>query len=733
MSEATFEVPPGLPDIVSLGIRLWGEPTERTPGKVLFGAHGSKCIRPAPTNTWFDHEARVGGGYIDIYKLNFGKLPEAKPSNKRIVETYDYVNADGQLLFQVVRYEPKDFRQRRPDGKGGWIWKMDGVEKVLYRLPQVIAAIADTRLVFVAEGEKGVAAIERLGFTGTCSPGGAGKWRGEYSPWLRDADVILLGDNDDAGRKHVEQVAGFLRGIAGRVRVLALPGLPEKGDVADWIAAGGTASALAELVAQAPEWTPSPKAQATEPEPPTKRARRKARQPDVAAILEGYDLTEDGIALAFAAKHQDLLRYDHSIGKWFQWTGKAWRQDEVKLGFSWSRRMCRQLAKEAGTEGGQLATLAKASTAAAVERFSQSDPALAVTSAIWDNDPFLLGTPGGTLDLHTAELRDPVREDHITKLTSVAPSMMPDCPQWLAFLDQATKSDAGLIRFLKQWCGYCLTGDIREHALVFAHGPGGNGKGVFLNVVRSIMGDYAKNAAMDTFTASDFDKHTTDLAMLRGARLVTASETEEGRAWAEKRIKELTGGDPITARFMRQDNFTFQPQFKLTIIGNHKPILRNVDDAARRRINMVPFLYKPPVTDKELEAKLLKEAPGILRWMIEGCLDWQKNGLIQPGVVVQATAEYFSEQDTVNQWVEDCCVIGATQSDTLAILFRSWSDYALANGEKPGTTKWFTQTLTRLGCEAVKHTPGNNAKRGFKGIGVKIVKPVDRTQPTDAS
>ena len=211
---AEYEVRPGLPDIVSLGIRLWGKPTKRTPSRVLFGTNGSKCIELAPINLWFDHEANVGGGYCALYKLNFGKLPEAKPSNKRIVDSYDYVNADGKLLFQVIRYEPKDFRQRRPDGNGGWIWKMAGVEKVLYRLPQVIAAIADNRLVFVAEGEKGVAAIERLGFTGTCSPGGAGKWRAEYSPWLRDADVVLLPDNDDAGRKHVEQVAGFLDGIA---------------------------------------------------------------------------------------------------------------------------------------------------------------------------------------------------------------------------------------------------------------------------------------------------------------------------------------------------------------------------------------------------------------------------------------------------------------------------------------------------------------------------------------
>ena len=309
------------------------------------------------------------------------------------------------------------------------------------------------------------------------------------------------------------------------------------------------------------------------PLPQTKRKTKPATS------LEGFDLTEDGIALAFAAKHQDLLRYDHSIGKWFRWTGIAWRQDEVKLAFSWCRKTCRELAKEAEAADGQLTTLAKAATAGAVERFAQSDPVLAVTSVIWDRDPFLLGTPAGTLDLRTAELLPPTREDHITKLTSVTPAVMPDCPQWLAFLDQVTKGDAGLIRFLKQWCGYCLTGDIREHALVFAHGPGGNGKSVFINVVRSIMGDYAQTAAMDTFTATQSDKHPTDLAMLRGARMVTASETEEGRAWAEARIKALTGGDPITARFMRQDFFTFQPQFKLTIIGNHQPALHNVDEA----------------------------------------------------------------------------------------------------------------------------------------------------------
>ena len=431
-------------------------------------------------------------------------------------------------------------------------------------------------------------------------------------------------------------------------------------------------------------------------------------------------LTEDDIALAFIAAHGAELRFDHTRGAWFQWSGRAWRQDETKLAFSWARRVCRMGANGATTDNKET-TLKKAGTAAAVERFAQSDPAVAVTSALWDRDAFLLGTPGGTVDLRTGQLREANAEDFITRLTATTPDMAMACPLWLAFLEEATNRDQGLIRFLQQWCGYALTGDTREHALLFIFGSGGNGKGVFLNTIAGIMGEYCTIAAMESFAASQGERHPTDLAMLRGARMVYASETEEGRAWAEARIKSLTGGDPITARFMRQDFFTYTPAFKLTIIGNHRPVLRNVDDAARRRFNMAPFIHTPERPDRQLEAKLRAEWPAILRWMIEGCLDWQANGLVRPTSVAAATAAYFSEQDIVHQWVEECCDRGATRSDTMAGLFRSWSDYALANGEKPGTTKWFSQTLGRLGCEPVKNTPQQNGKRGFMGIAVKPV------------
>jgi putative DNA primase/helicase len=182
----------------------------------------------------------------------------------------------------------------------------------------------------------------------------------------------------------------------------------------------------------------------------------------------------------------------------------------------------------------------------------------------------------------------------------------------------------------------------------------------------------------------------------------------------------MTGGDTIRARYMRQDFFAYRPQFKLVIVGNHKPVLRNVDEAARRRFNIIPFVHKPPVPDRQLEEKLRPEWPAILAWAIEGAIDWQKNGLVRPAVVANATDEYFAEQDIVRRWVEECCETGDRNiCDTTEALFASWSAYAIANGERPGTTKWFSPVLQRLGAEPVADTPGHRKKRGFLRITVK--------------
>ena len=432
------------------------------------------------------------------------------------------------------------------------------------------------------------------------------------------------------------------------------------------------------------------------------------------------DLTEDQVALVFAHKFTGQLLFCHTARSWYRWTGAIWAKEETRLAYTWARELCRKAASDAENVKVR-ATFGKAGTAAGVERFAQADRAFAVTVAVWDVDPWLLGTPGGTVDLRQGLLRPADPSDRITKSAVVAPSVELHCPQWLAFLDETTGHDAELIRFLRQWCGYCLTGDTREHALLFGYGPGGNGKSVFINTVAHIMADYALTAGMETFAASRNERHSTELARLRGARMVTASETEEGQAWAESRVKQVTGGDPITARFMRQDDFTYLPHFKLTVVGNNKPVLRTVDDAMKRRFRMVPFLNKPKKPDKELEAKLRLEAPGILRWMIEGCLDWQRNGLIRPQVIDEATKEYFEDQDSYAQWVEECCDIGWDCADTNGSLWSSWANHAKRTGADMGSNKGLTQWLERAGYGRIKDERGIRG-RGMKGLRVRVHK-----------
>lgn len=436
---------------------------------------------------------------------------------------------------------------------------------------------------------------------------------------------------------------------------------------------------------------------AAEPKPRPK-ARPKPRAEMPTAALDDVELTEDGVALAFTERFGGTLRFDHDAGAWFEWMGDHWRQDGTGLAFAWCREVARGASADADDR--DRATVRRKSFAAGVEAFVRTDRAHAVRQNVWDTDPFLLGVPGGVVDLRTGRLNAPAPEQGITKLAAVPPADRADCPLWLAFLTEACGGDGDVVAFLRRWCGYCLTGDTREHALIFLYGPGGNGKSVFLNTVARIIGAYATTAAMDTFTSSKGDKHPTELALLRGARMVSASETEEGRAWAEARIKQMTGGDPITARFMHKDFFTYRPSFKLTIVGNHAPALANVDDAARRRFNIVPFVHKPVNPDRQLEDKLVAEWPAILRWMIDGTGEWLRNGLQQPESVRAATADYFSEQDMVAQWLaEDCTLTPAnpTHFETNDELFKSWTDFAHAAGETVGSKKAMAPRLRRHG------------------------------------
>jgi putative DNA primase/helicase len=328
----------------------------------------------------------------------------------------------------------------------------------------------------------------------------------------------------------------------------------------------------------------------------------------------------------------------------------------------------------------------------------------------------LLGTPGGTVDLRTGEMRKAVPGEMITKITAVAPAAAPDCPTWLRFLKRVTGESTELQDYLQRAGGYCLTGLIAEHAMFFNYGTGANGKSVLMGTIASIIQDYHRAAPIETFTVSNTDRHPTDLAGLRGARLVTVTETEEGRRWAQSRISMITGGDKISARFMRQNYFDYLPNFKLWISGNHKPGLRSVNEAIQRRMNMLPFAVTIPEgeRDKNLPEKLKAEWPGILRWLIQGCLEWQRIGLAPPAVVTEATAAYLEAEDVILAWIEDCCDREKSEWQAIEALHSSYRNWAAESEEYDGGKRWFGKCLEDRGF-------GRKKRHGDRGhIGLRV-------------
>ncbi len=433
------------------------------------------------------------------------------------------------------------------------------------------------------------------------------------------------------------------------------------------------------------------------------------------------DYADDALALKFASRHQHRLRFVKRWDRWMIWDGKRWSPDDTLRVIDLARDIAREASSEIIRNRGSKASLAASSkTVSAIESLARADRRHASRAEDWDTDPWSLNTREGTIDLQTGMLRPHNPADFITKITAVGPSG--DCPMWLSFLRRVFNGDESLIVYVQRMLGYSLTGSTREHALFFLYGTGGNGKGVFLNTFHRILGDYSTISAMETFTVANNERHPTEVAMLRGARLVTAQETEDGQRWAELKIKALTGGDSVTARFMRQDFFTFTPLFKLLIAGNHKPSLRSVDEAVRRRFNLIPFTVTIPKSerDPDLAEKLKEEWPGILAWAIQGCLEWQRIGLTPPSIVLEATESYLADEDTLGRFLQERCEVqdDPNAMEGLQELYASYKDWCGLSGEHVVSAKKFSQKLEDRKYERC-HAPATR-RSAFRGIRLRI-------------
>ncbi|MHB8419129.1 MAG: DNA primase family protein [Myxococcales bacterium] len=417
------------------------------------------------------------------------------------------------------------------------------------------------------------------------------------------------------------------------------------------------------------------------------------------------------------------IRFCAPWKKWLVYDGTRWRLDDSGHVARKVKQRIRDLHLWAVKKDYELiakffARSEKRSVREAVQALAAVEEPVQVAPGDFDADPWLLNVRNGTVDLRTGKLRPHRREDYCTKLAPVVYDANAKAPTWVVFLERIFSRNADLFGFVQRAAGYSLTGDVGEQCLFIAHGAGANGKSTMLEVLRAAMGDYARAAPADLFVASKGDRHPTEVASLLGVRFAPCVETREGARLNEVLLKQLTGGDTVTARRMREDFWEFSPVAKLWLGTNHRPAIRGTDEAIWRRVRLIPFTVTIPEQerDKKLPTKLRAELPGILAWAVRGCLAWQRDGLSPPAEVTGATADYRQAEDRLGLWIAERCLIGSNRQATAADLYADFCRWAEEHRESAPSAKTFGESLADRGFE--RDRAGKDRSKIWRGIGL---------------
>jgi putative DNA primase/helicase len=600
-----------------------------------------------------------------------------------------YQNAEVMDVAAVLRFDRTD-GARDADGKiiktfrpihaveSGWKTGDPSGQWPLFNLP---AIMANTETVFDCEGEKAACAGNAIGLICTTSAHGAkSPQKTDWTP-LAGRAVVIIPDHDRAGRDYAEKVAVLCHAAGAKsVRIVELPGLPKKGDVADFVALrnGQTLDAIRaeilKLVDTTPAWEP-PKRE-TPPELPSEDEGGTSDPVQSARAGRPYSVTDLGNAERLVALHGDSFRWDVARRVWRVWDGRRWAVDSALQVYRFAADTARTIRKEAvaapSSDGHKdiAAVLFKWAVKSeardrlqAMIEVAKSRPGIAIAADLLDVDPWALNVLNGTIDLRTGELRPHNRADLITKLAPVEYRPGHCDERFNNFLRDATGDDADVIAFLQVVCGYTLTGDTSEEKLFLVYGPEATGKTTLLEALRATMGEYARIIQADLLTRQRESRGggaaSPELAGLAGARMAAGSEMEQGREIAEALAKNLTGGETITARPLYAEFFDFKPQFKVWLALNHCPKVSADDGAIWRRILRIGFAHTVPPErrDKTLKPYLRDPQGGavaVLAWAVAGCLRWQREGLRVPDAVARSTAAYRQESDPLAIFIEDC-------------------------------------------------------------------------------
>ncbi|NQT17366.1 MAG: ATPase [Planctomycetes bacterium] len=631
------------------------------------------------------------------------ELEKAHGRGVKLAKTWTYDT------FSVLRFDlptPAGEKQRKtfrpvqqiplgPNGGTGWQAGYPTGPRSTYRRKEIEAAPTD--LVSVHGGEKAVDAAVKLGLEATtCAGGEKAVSKTDWKPLLRFKVILIVIDNDAAGEKFGQAVAAALLKLnpALTIKIIHLPDLPPKGDVVEWIAAGGTRDEFLRLVDAAEIVTAEQVAEAT-----------------TATKAEGLRLTDVGNGERLAKLHGSNLRFCWPWGKWFVWDGRRWRVDDTGAVAKCAKETARAILIEAAgcADDAQREALVKwAGASEKRERLSamvdlaRSEPGIPILPDQLDRDPWALNCPNGTLDPRTGELRKHAQADYITKVCPT--DYLPDatCPTWEAFLDQIFAGDTEIIRFLQRLFGYCSTGSTEIHILPIFWGAGSNGKSTAVGAVMDVLGtDYAMRVPHQMLMVRRGEHHPTETADLAGKRLAASVETAADGRLNEALIKDLTGGDRQRARRMREDFWEFTPTHKLILATNHRPEIQDTTHSTWRRVKLVPFEVVIPDEEQDhaLPAKLRAEAPGILAWMVAGCKAWREGGLAEPEAVQIATGEYRAAEDQIAGFLLECCVERVAATVRASTLFDCYKRYCVETGEQPISQRKFGQALTERGVD----------------------------------
>ncbi|TDD25009.1 hypothetical protein E1287_37755, partial [Actinomadura sp. KC06] len=453
-------------------------------------------------------------------------------------------------------------------------------------------------------------------------------------------------------------------------------------------------------------------------QPPAPKAETTVAEPDT------YSLTDDGNALRLVDTHADNVRYCPERGTWLTWAGHRWAWDNPGTVQELARAIARNLPTADGDQRRHRKVSLSARGLTNMLTVARTDPRIVAPISALDAHPYDLNTPGGLVDLRTGTVRPPDPSALCARATTVAPDFEQQPERWLKFLAQTFAGDDQMTTYVQRLIGVSLVGQVLEQLLPFPYGSGANGKSTLMGVLARVLGigddGYALSAPAELLLATPNSDHPTEVARLSGTRFVVTSELEDGQRFAEAKVKLLTGGDPIAARFMRGDYFTFLPTHTIWMPGNHQPDVRSGGPAFWRRLRLLPFLHVVPEEEQEkgLETRLVdEEGPGILAWAIRGAAEYFAQGMTEPESVRVATEQYAKEQDTIGQFVEEQCETGSpalphmwVKAVELRTAYEAWCH---REGERTTTVKAFSLALQKRWNVIVEK---DRAGRTYRGI-----------------